>query len=41
MRICTLRVLKSKNADFRKLRKYCKVCRKKVDIKRKEEKHSS
>jgi hypothetical protein len=38
-RICSLRVLKSKNADFRKLQKYCKHCRKKVEIKRKAETH--
>lgn len=40
-RIGTVRVKKAKNADFRKLTKFCKHCRKKVETRRKEEKHSS
>lgn len=40
-RIATVRILKSKKADFRKLKKYCSQCRKKSDVKIKEEKHSS
>jgi hypothetical protein len=41
MRICTVRILKSKKADFRELRKYCPNCKKRVKVKLKEEKHSS
>ena len=40
-RICTVRILKSKKADFRELFKYCKRCKKRVKVKLKEEKHSS
>ncbi len=40
-RICTIRILKSKKADFRELMKFCPSCRKKVKVKIKEEKHSS
>lgn len=40
-RICTLRILKSKKADFKKKKKYCQSCRKRQDVKLKEEKHSS
>ncbi len=40
-RIVTVRISKSKKADFRKLKKFCNVCRKKQDVKLKEEKHSS
>lgn len=41
MRICTVRILKSKKADFRELHKYCPNCKKRVKVKLKEEKHSS
>lgn len=36
-----VRVLKSKKADFRKLEKFCGSCRKRTEVKLKEEKHSS
>ncbi len=41
-RTCTVRILKSKKADFRELHKYCdKACMKATKVKLKEEKHSS
>lgn len=40
-RACTVRILKSKKADFRELKKYCRVCRKRTKVKLREEKHSS
>lgn len=40
-RICTIRIMKAKKADFRELMKYCDVCGKKTKVKLKEEKHSS
>jgi ribosomal protein L44E len=40
-RIATVRILKAKKADFRKLRKYCANCRKRQAVKIKEEKHSA
>lgn len=40
-RIATVRILKAKKADFRKLSKFCKDCRAKRPLKLKEEKHSS
>lgn len=40
-RIATVRILKSKKADFRELHKYCPSCRKRMKVKIKEEKHSS
>ena len=41
MRTYTVRIMKSKKADFRKLEKYCPSCRKRTAVKLKEEKHSS
>ena len=40
-RITTVRILKSKKADFKKRKKYCANCRKRMEVKIKEEKHSS
>ena len=40
-RTCTVRIHKSKKADFRELHKYCSECRKRTKVKLKEEKHSS
>ena len=40
-RICSVRIMKSKTADFRELNKYCKHCKKRQKVKIKEEKHSS
>jgi len=41
MRICTVRISKSKKADFRELKKFCPSCKKRMKVKLKEEKHSS
>jgi hypothetical protein len=41
MRIGTVRILKSKKADFKKKTKFCPQCRKRQEVKLKEEKHSS
>jgi hypothetical protein len=40
-RVTSKRILKSKKADFKKFTKYCSQCRKRTEIKIKEEKHSS
>ncbi len=40
-RICSVRILKSKKADFRKFTKYCPNERARMEVKIKEEKHSS
>ena len=40
-RITSLRILKSKKADFKKRKKYCANCRSRKEVKIKEEKHSS
>jgi protein-arginine kinase activator protein McsA len=40
-RTATVRILKAKKGDFRKLSKFCGSCRKKTDVKIREEKHSS
>jgi len=40
-RIATIRILKAKKADFKKKTKFCPVCRKRQEVKLKEEKHSS
>lgn len=40
-RTCTVRILKAKKADFRKLEKFCATCRKRTPVKIGEEKHSS
>ncbi len=40
-RIATVRILKAKKSDFRKLVKFCSRCRAKKEVKLKEEKHSS
>jgi ribosomal protein L33 len=40
-RICTVRILKAKKAEFRELHKFCPNCRKKVKVKLKAETHSS
>lgn len=40
-RIASIRILKAKKADFKKKKKYCANCRKRMEVKIKEEKHSS
>lgn len=41
MRTTSIRILKAKKSEFRKMQKYCANCRKRTDVKLKEEKHSS
>jgi hypothetical protein len=41
MRVCTVRILKARKADFGDVVKYCPTCRKRTKDKIKEEKHSS